>query len=225
MSPRKKEKLDGSFYHGENAKFYAESKWMARIQMETASRIYDLLEDDRIGGKISVDFQNIILLDLGCGNGFSMLVFEDLGFDKIIGVDLSMDMLKENRIQEKGIKKQDQKEKQERILINASIENLPLRFKSVDHVMSISAFNFILNDSMVYEKKKEILTKISKDLYRIINDYGKIAIEFYPKDLDIELYLKIFKSNFIGGLVVDNPELRKEKKYLILQKKEKLNLF
>lgn len=220
MSPRKKEKLNGSFYHGENAKFYAESKWMARIQMETASRLYDLLEDDRIGGKISENFQNIILLDLGCGNGFSMLVFEDLGFDTIIGVDLSMDMLNENRIQEKGIKKQDQKRKQERILINASIENLPLRIKSVDHVISISAFNFILNDSMSYEKKKEILTKISKDLYGLINDYGKITIEFYPKDLDIELYLKIFKSNFTGGLIVDLPGLRKEKKYLMLQKKK-----
>jgi SAM-dependent methyltransferase len=217
VTPRKKEKLDKSFYHGENAKFYSESKWMARIQIETASRLLNLLEDERIGGKIKNNFQNIIILDLGCGNGFSMLVFEDKGFDRIIGIDISMDMLKEN------LKMQDKRENPARILINASIENLPIRLKSIDHIMSISAFNFILTDVMEYETKKEILTGISEDLYGIMNDYGKIAIEFYPKDPDIDLYLSTLKFNFIGGLIVDNPGLRKEKKYLILQKKEELN--
>ena len=216
MTPRKKEKLDKSFYHGENAKFYAESKWMARIQIETASRLLNLLDDERIGGKINKEFQNITILDLGCGNGFSMLVFEDKGFDRIIGVDISADMLKEN------LKMQDKRENHTRILINASIENLPIRLKSIDHVISISAFNFILTDFMDYKTKKEILTGISEDLYGIMNDYGKISIEFYPKDLDIDLYLSTFKFNFIGGLVVDNPGLRKEKKFLILQKKEKV---
>ena len=145
-----------------------------------------------------------------------MLVFEDKGFDRIIGVDISADMLKEN------LKMQDKRENHTRILINASIENLPIRLKSIDHVISISAFNFILTDFMDYKTKKEILTGISEDLYGIMNDYGKISIEFYPKDLDIDLYLSTFKFNFIGGLVVDNPGLRKEKKFLILQKKEKV---
>ena len=80
-----------------------------RTPMNDMRKWINLLEDESIGGKINKEFQNITILDLGCGNGFSMLVFEDKGFDRIIGVDISADMLKEN------LKMQDKRENHTRI--------------------------------------------------------------------------------------------------------------
>jgi SAM-dependent methyltransferase len=206
MSP-KKENLNRDFYFGERAEFYAESKWMARNQMKSTRRALELLEDPRIGGKMKKIPEHTLLIDLGCGSGFSTHVME-LERYKIIGLDNSFDMLEQNLEMTAPYK---------RNLVCGLIEALPFRKDTVDIVVSISAFNFILENIAQREKRKK-LRDVSNSLSKILSVKGRCVIEFYPKKNDIPLYLDSLK-NFEGGMIIDNPNQRKEQKFLILQKK------
>ncbi len=217
MSPKKKESLNSDFYYGEKAKFYGNSNWMAKNQINTSHRVFDLLEEKEIGGKIKEKKENLIILDLGCGTGYSALIFEEAGYN-LIGIDLSYDMLMENQTQQKQIRKSTGIENLSRILINGSIEKIPIRNNSCNHIISISAFNFVLKESNNKITKEKILFEIINSLNEILKVNGRIVIEFYPKKLELDLYLRIFKKySFIGGLIIDNPGLRKEQKFLILK--------
>lgn len=227
MSPKKKEVLNRDFYSGDNAEFYTESHWMARNQIKTSSRILELLEDTRIGGEFNKEYDNMTILDLGCGSGYSNIIFRDLGF-RVIGVDYSWDMLKKNINLKNYVKRSEQQEKENSkdhlgklnpILINGTIENLPFRPDSIEIIISISAFNFILDNIISVHEKKELLSHISKHLSQLLKESGRVAIEFYPNKKDIDLYLEAFTKNFTGGLIIDNPGLRKEQKFLILKSK------
>ena len=206
MVPRK-ESLDRDFYFGEKAEFYAKSKWMARNQMKSTKRAMELLEDERIGGEFEIDTSHLLILDLGCGSGYSSHVMEANEFHTI-GLDNSFDMLLQNR--EKSIKK--------RHIICGMIEALPLRKNVFNAVISISAFNFIL-EHVLQKDKKRILRNVAKKLSNVLMKHGRIVIEFYPKKEDIPLYMEALKQYFDGGLVIDNPNQRKEQKFLILQSK------
>jgi SAM-dependent methyltransferase len=216
MCPKKKEKLDRDFYYKENAKFYSSSNWMAKNQIDSTERALELLEDPRIGGMLAEPINHLILLDLGCGNGFSSYVCEVQGFI-VIGLDLSIDMLMENVHQQQTFNLGYERKAQNRVLINASIEKLPIRDRSIDHIISISAFNFVLDKSNSKREKIKILSKISDELFHILKQNGRIVIEFYPHKKDLDYYLINFKKNYTGGLVIDFPNLRKEKKFLILK--------
>jgi ubiquinone/menaquinone biosynthesis C-methylase UbiE len=204
----KKESLDREFYFGEKAEFYAKSKWMARNQMKSTRRALGLLEDSRIGGILPKSSKNLIVLDLGCGSGFSSQIIEEEGFH-LIGLDNSFDMLQQNIEKTAPYK---------RNLVCGMIEALPFRKKSFDVMISISAFNFILDKKHQKEKKK-ILKKVTNTLHEILESGGRVIIEFYPKKVDIPLYMESLKQYFEGGLVIDNPNQRKEQKFLILCQK------
>ena len=207
MAP-KKESLDREFYHGEKAEFYAKSKWMARNQMQSTRRALELLEDPRIGDEHSEYPEDLLILDMSCGSGYSSHVIESEGF-QTIGIDNSFDMLEQNICRTLPIK---------RNLVCGLIEALPFRKNTFNISISISAFNFILENCPQHEKKKR-LTKVSQNLSDILSESGRCVIEFYPKKGDIPLYLESLK-NFDGGMVIDNPNQRKEQKFLILRSKK-----
>jgi SAM-dependent methyltransferase len=204
----KKEDLDRDFYFGERAEFYAKSKWMARNQMRSTHRALVLLEDPRIGGELLISPEHILILDLGCGSGFSTHIIESEGF-QVIGLDNSFDMLEKQMERTAPFK---------RNLVCGLIEALPFRKNTVDVMISISAFNFILENVPQREKRKK-LRKVSQSISEILSSNGRCIIEFYPKKEDIPLYLDSLK-NFEGGMVVDNPHQRKEQKFLILRSKK-----
>lgn len=218
MSPSKKEELTHEYYYGENAQEYAKSNWMARNQIKTSERILQLLEDPRIGGELQLNPDSQLILDLGCGSGFSSVIFEDNKFN-IVGIDLSFDMLLENLEQQKIIEENEQIINIPRSLICAAIQHLPIRPHIFDHIISISAFNFILDNIKDKKESKQILNRVVASLASILKDKGRIVIEFYPKESEIQLYLECFSGQFDGGLVIDNPKGRKEQKFLILRKK------
>ena len=207
MTP-KKETLDRDFYFGEKAEFYAKSKWMARNQIKSTQRALGLLEDPRIGGELSSYLEDYIILDLGCGSGFSTHVIESEGF-QVIGLDNSFDMLEKHMERTVPFK---------RNLVCGLIEALPFRENSVNMIISISAFNFILENVHQRDKRKK-LREVSQSLSKVLKVKGRVVIEFYPKKEDISLYLESLK-NFEGGMIVDNPNQRKEQKFLILRSKK-----
>src|SRR5271157_2478397 len=95
MSHRRSPKVPtkDSFFN-EGAEEYKGARWMARIQAATTTRAMELLVDDRIGGDIEEQEKHCnLVLDLGCGNGFSTEVIMDHGFFFVVGIDVSQDML------------------------------------------------------------------------------------------------------------------------------------
>ena len=217
LTPKKHDKLTKDFYYKEEAEIYSNSKWMAKNQIETSQRVLQLLEDERIGGLLDDDLENFILLDLGCGSGFSSLIFLDYDA-RLIGVDLSFDMLSHNLEHQIKIEQLDNKKQIKKILINASINALPLRNNTIKHIISISAFNFILDDAKSKPQQRKIMDSITQRLNKILKSEGRVVIEFYPKKENLDIYMNSLKKYFNGSLVIDNPGLRKEKKYLILRK-------
>jgi ubiquinone/menaquinone biosynthesis C-methylase UbiE len=204
----KKESLNRQFYFGEKAEFYAKSKWMARNQMKSTRRALDLLEDERIGGLLEKEPEMMLILDMGCGTGYSSHVIEAQRFNSI-GLDNSFDMLLQNHQKSPLMK---------RNLVCGVIEALPFRDHQFDVITSISTFNFIL-ENIPRPQKKKTLDSVSNKLSKILKLYGRITIEFYPKKDDIPLYMEALKQYFEGGLVIDNPNQRKEQNFLILHQK------
>ncbi|TFG17006.1 MAG: class I SAM-dependent methyltransferase [Promethearchaeota archaeon] len=204
----KKESLDREFYFGEKADFYAKSKWMERNQIKSTARALALLEDSRMGGELSKSSEHLLVLDLGCGTGFSSHIIESAGFH-MIGLDNSFDML-EKHIEKSAPNKRN--------LVCGMIEALPFRKNTFNVMISISAFNFILDKKLQIDKKR-VLNEVANLIYEILEPNGRVVIEFYPKKVDIPLYMETLKQYFEGGLIIDNPNQRKEQKFLILRQK------
>lgn len=106
-------------------------------------------------------------------------------------------------------------------LILADINYLPVRLNSIDHIISISAYNFIIHGKENYGKQVKQLTETAENLNNILKKNGRIIIEFYPKD-DGEL--KIFKNSFIkngfdGFMVKNNPKQKSGQTFLLLKKR------
>ena len=139
----------------------------------------DLLEDSRIGGELLKSPKHLLILDLGCGSGFSSEIIEDEGFH-MIGLDNSFDMLQLN-IEKTAPHKRN--------LVCGMIEALPFRKNTFDVMISISAFNFIL-EKIHQKEKKSILKKVTNILHEILDPNGRVIIEFYPKKVDIPLYME-----------------------------------
>jgi len=156
-----------------------------------------------------------LILDLGCGTGYSSEVLIQNGF-RVVGIDILYDMLLKAR-QKKKISKQFKKLE----LILADINNLPIKDNSVDHIISISSYNFIIHGLENYGEKVKLLNDTGKALNNILKEKGRIVIEFYPKD---DRELKIFNKSFInngfeGFIVKYNPKQKSGQTFLLLKKR------
>ena len=106
------------------------------------------------------------------------------------------------------------------IFLKSLINYLPIRSNEIDHIISISAYNFIAYGKENYGEKIKQLTKTAKYIDKILKKNGRIIIEFYPKD-DEEL--NIFKNSFInngfdGFMVKNKPKQKSGQTFLLLKK-------
>lgn len=208
MSRRRSPKVPtrDSFFN-EGAEEYKEARWMARIQAATTTRAMELLVDDRIGGNIEEqDKHSSLVLDLGCGNGFSTEVIINHSFFFVVGLDVSQDMLALRHL--------------DNPVILADMSSLPFRDGTFSIVISISAMNFLSqtidNDITV----KKVYNRLAKQLHNILKPNGRGIIEFYPKsraELDIITTSFGSRAGFHGFLVIDKPGTRKEQKFLCVR--------
>ncbi len=204
MSPRKNNRPSIDEYFGLEAKAYGNSQWMARNQIQTTSDALLMLEDERIGGKMKIPKNQLLFLDLGCGTGYSSHVILETQ-TRVVGVDFSRDML-------------DQCIPHENLhLIHGDMRFLPLRTKIIDHIISISAFNFITTGA---HSKTDMIQKIKstfRQIASIMKAKGHMVIEFYPTEFEQEIFLQELKlSSFDGGLILLYPNSKREKKFLLL---------
>ncbi|MFW9780794.1 MAG: methyltransferase domain-containing protein [Candidatus Heimdallarchaeota archaeon] len=204
-------------YVGEKSSEYDNSKWMERNQKRTTLSCIQYLFDkklDLVGKKDFLDKKPYLILDLGCGTGFSSEILIDSGF-RVIGIDILLDMIFKAKTKidylEKGFNLN---------LILADIRHLPLRTESIDHVISISAYNFILHGAKYRKEKSRMVNNAVKLLKDILKKNGRLIIELYPNsEEDLILFQSSFINNGFNGFVIKkNPKQTKGQTFLLLKK-------
>jgi 18S rRNA (guanine1575-N7)-methyltransferase len=217
MSRKTKKPKFPESYQGDKAEEYNQSHWMERNQKRTALLCIQYLYDEHLDSihhhDILRDFPYLIL-DLGCGTGFSTEVLAENGF-RVIGVDILKDMIY------KAKQKKDQYEKDTYIeYIQSDINNLPFKDDCIDHIISVSAYNFIINPTTSSKEKIIRLSQTAQNLKTIVKDHGRMVFEFYPND---EQELNLFKSSFTnngfdGFMIKQNPHQKSGQTFLLLKK-------
>ncbi|MBY8990159.1 MAG: class I SAM-dependent methyltransferase [Candidatus Lokiarchaeota archaeon] len=205
-------------YLNEKAEEYDSSKWMERNQKRSTLLSIQYLFDEKLvnQNERSLRYEKkFLILDLGCGTGFSSEILVENGF-RVIGVDILPDMILRARDKKEELVKPKFFE-----LILADINYLPIRSNEIDHIISISAYNFIAYGRENYGEKIKQLTKTAKYIDTILKKNGRIVIEFYPKD---DKELNIFKNSFInngfdGFMVKNNPKQKAGQTFLLLKKR------
>ena len=204
-------------YLDQKASEYNNSRSMERNQKHSTLLSLKFLFDkklDEISGKALHIEDNFLILDLGCGTGFSSEILIEKGFN-VIGVDILEDMLYKARE-----KKRNDKNYENLDLILADINFLPIQNNKIDHIISISSYNFIIHGLEQYGEKFKQINDTAKSLHKLLKANGRIIIEFYPKD---EKELNIFNKSFInngfeGFMIKRNPLQKAGQTYLLLSK-------
>ncbi|MFX1280129.1 MAG: class I SAM-dependent methyltransferase [Promethearchaeota archaeon] len=205
-------------YLNEKAEEYDSSKWMERNQKRSTLLSIQYLFDEKLDEKNDIGMEieeTYLILDLGCGTGFSSEILIENGF-KVIGIDILPDMIERAKQKKAFLKAPNYFE-----LILGDINNLPIRLNTINHIISISAYNFIIYQKENYGEKVKQVVDTAKYLAEILKNSGRIIIEFYPKD---EQELNIFKDSFInngfeGFLVKKNPKQKSGQTFLLLRKR------
>ena len=198
-------------YIGDKANEYDNLKWMERNQKKTTLRSLSFLYDRKLGNDIENDKHHIIL-DLGCGTGFSseILVKNE---NRVIGIDILNDMIR-YAYQKKKLLNENLE------LILADINYISLKTQSIDHIISISAYNFITHNSHGLREKKKTLNNTAKYLNKLLKKNGRVIIELYPEnDEELDLFTSSFTNNgFKGFKIKDNPNQKSGRTFLLLKK-------
>jgi ubiquinone/menaquinone biosynthesis C-methylase UbiE len=205
-------------YLGDKSREYDNSKWMERNQKKTTLLCIQYLYDNNLNllrARDNLEGNNFIILDLGCGTGFSSEILAESGFH-VIGVDILKDML-----YKASDKIKDYSEDKVINLILADINYLPLKENSIDHIISVSAYNFIVNEKQEIRDKIKILNITAKSLYKLLRQRGRIIIEFYPKDeKELDIFSASFKVNGFDGFILKSNSKQKSGQHFLLLKKK-----
>lgn len=205
-------------YLGERSFEYANSKWMERNQKRTTMVCLQYLYDeklDKIGKTDFLDENSYLILDIGCGTGYSSEILIDSGL-RVIGIDILSDMLiKAKTIKDCSVNGLNLD------LILADIKYLPLRYNSIDHLISVSSYNFILHEKKEQKEKEKIVNNTAKFLSQILKSNGRMVIEFYPNSPgELNLFISSFINNgFTGFMIKKHPKQRKGQTFLLLKKR------
>ena len=87
-------------YTGEKAIEYDNLPWMERNQKNSTLKCVEYLFDPNLGDYKLLEYSNYLVLDMGCGTGFSTEVLINMGFN-VVAIDILKDML--NKAYEKRI--------------------------------------------------------------------------------------------------------------------------
>jgi SAM-dependent methyltransferase len=220
MSKNSKTPIFPDSYIGKKSIEYDSSIWMERNQKRTTIVCIQYLFDnqlDMIGNNESLQPEAYTILDLGCGTGFSSEILASNEF-RVIGIEILPDMM---AIIKKKLKSKLIVHDKQLFFLLADINNLPFRTNSFDHAISVSAYNFIINNQQQIRDKQLILNNTAKAIYKILKFSGRIIIEFYPNDeKELNLFLSSFRNNkFDGFYIKKNPNQKAGQTFLLLKKR------
>lgn len=193
------------FYDYDEANKYTQNTRIMTIQESMSERAIELLElRDEDGPQL--------ILDLGCGSGLSSQCIEQAGHHWI-GVDISEAMI---TVAKERHREGDLEDLQ---VVQTDLGfGLPFKPGSFDGAISISALQWLCNaDKKDYSPAKRLLQLFST-LYACLTREGRAVLQFYPENAQqVELInQQAFKAGFCGGLVIDNPDSTKTKKFFLV---------
>jgi 18S rRNA (guanine1575-N7)-methyltransferase len=204
-------------YVGENSKDYEDSIWMERNQKKTTFSCIEYLYDeklDKIGKSDHLSKERSLILDMGCGTGFSSELLVSQGF-RVVAIDVLVDMIYKARE-----KRETYVEYESINLILADINNLPFRESIFELALSVSAYNFIIHGLKHIEEKKNRLNHTARMIFDILKPHGRFVIEFYPaNDQELELFTSSFRSNGFDGYYIKQRENQQSGQTFLLLKK------
>lgn len=185
------------FYNDDESKKYTSSSRVQHIQAEMTLRALELLNVP--------PSQHI--LDIGCGSGLSGEILTEEGHTWV-GMDIAPSMLAEAI----------DKEVEGDLFMADMGDGIPFRAGSFDAAISISAIQWLGNADSASADPRRRLTNFFQTLYAALKRGGKVVCQFYPlndKQLDV-IQSAAKATGFAGGVVVDNPESKKNKKYYLV---------
>lgn len=193
------------FYDFEEANKYTRNTRILGIQESMTNRAIELLELREKDGPQ-------LILDLGCGSGISSKCIEEFGHNWI-GVDISPAMINVAKERRKEGELEDLQ-----ILQSDLGDGLPFRPGSFDGAISISALQWLCNADKKSHSPAKRLLKLFSSLYTCLTREGRAVFQFYPENpQQVELInQQALKAGFTGGVVVDNPDSTKTKKFFLV---------
>lgn len=147
------------------------------------------------------------LLDLGCGSGLSGEILTEEGYNWV-GMDISPSMLAT------GLDRDVEGD----LFLSDLGTGVPFRAGTFDAAISISAIQWLCNADTAGNDPKRRLMTFFNTLYASLRRGGKFVAQFYPKNDDqldqITGAAKV--AGFGGGVVLDDPESKRNKKYYLV---------
>ena len=187
------------FYNDSESKKYTDSTRVQHIQAKMTLRALELLNIP----------DNSFILDIGCGSGLSGEILSEEGGHMWCGLDISPSMLAT------GLTRDLEGD----LMLQDMGIGIPFRAGTFDAAISISAIQWLCNADTSYNDPKRRLMRFFNTLFAALKKGGKFVAQFYPKNDDqVDQILQAAKvAGFNGGLVIDDPESKKNKKfYLVL---------
>lgn len=185
------------FYNDSESKKYTASTRVQHIQAKMTLRSLELLNIE----------PNSFVLDIGCGSGLSGEILTEEGH-VWCGLDISPSMLATGLT----------RELEGDLMLQDMGQGIPFRPGTFDAAISISAIQWLCNADTSYNDPKRRLMRFFNGLFAALKKGGKFVAQFYPKNDDqVDQILQAAKvAGFSGGLVIDDPESKKNKKYYLV---------
>lgn len=193
------------FYDYDEANKYSQNTRIMAIQESMTYRALELLEFQEKDGPQ-------LILDLGCGSGLSSQCIEESGH-KWVGVDISDAMISVAKE-----RKKDEELEAIEIIKNDMGDGLPFKPGSFDGAISVSAIQWLCNADKRDHNPSKRLFNLFSTLYTCLTREGRAVLQFYPENpKQVELInAQALKAGFSGGMVVDNPDSTKTKKFFLV---------
>ncbi|AAS50431.1 AAR066Wp [Eremothecium gossypii ATCC 10895] len=185
------------FYNDGESQKYTSSTRVQHIQAKMTLRALELLNVPPCS----------FILDVGCGSGLSGEILTEEGH-MWCGMDIAPSMLATALTREvEG----------DLVLQDIGV-GVPFRAGTFDAAISISAIQWLCNADTSYNDPRRRLMRFFNTLFAALKKGGKFVAQFYPKtDEQVEQILGAAKvAGFSGGLVIDDPESKKNKKYYLV---------
>ncbi|MBD3226667.1 MAG: methyltransferase domain-containing protein [Candidatus Lokiarchaeota archaeon] len=188
-------------FTGQKALEYEQDKNLKKLQLETTLRSITLLNEDKNYSK------DIEILDIGCGTGWTIEFLMENGYKNIVGIDNSEDMLNIAKI--KGLE----------VFLADIIEGLAFPNDHFHAIISISVINFIVDDISSPKEYLNNIIFVCDEIYRVLKSGGRAVIQYFKNNSFEKAVSNGFKhAGFNGYIVIDDKDLRKEKRFFILDK-------
>jgi 18S rRNA (guanine1575-N7)-methyltransferase len=187
-----------AFYDPAEASKYEDSARMGKTQRHLAERALHLLDLRQPGA---------MLLDLGCGTGFSGAPLERAGH-AWIGLDVSEYMLKAARAPSRR-----------RDLLCADIgAPLWLRKRVFDGAVSISAVQWLCHATKAGHDPAKRVRQFFRGLKAVLVPEARAVLQIYPEHESDMMLLrdKAVEAGFTGSLIIDYPRSERSKKLFLV---------